>query len=57
MKENTSQIEEKKNETPEIGTRTNPVKLGETLSAEGVTVTDLDDWEKETVGNFQFNFE
>ena len=50
--ENTSQIEEKKNETPEIGTRTNPVKLGETLSAEGVTVTDLDDWEKETVGNF-----
>lgn len=41
-----------KNETPEVGTRTNPVKVGETLIVEGATVTDLDDWDKQTVGDF-----
>jgi hypothetical protein len=44
--------EKQKEVTPEIGTRTNPVKVGETLSVTGVTVTDLDDWEKQTVGDF-----
>lgn len=44
--------EEQKDVASEVGTRTNPVKVGETLIIEGVTVTDLDDWEKQTVGDF-----
>src|SRR3954454_21184825 len=46
------QKEEQKTAEPEVGTRTNPVKVGETLIVEGATVTDLDDWEKQTVGDF-----
>lgn len=45
--------EEPKNTEPEVGTRTNPIKVGETLIVEGVTVTDLDNWDKQTAGDFE----
>lgn len=47
----------KKEKKPEIGVRTNPVPLGKTLVAKDVPVMDLDDMEKETVGQFEVSFD